>query len=80
MNGIRGFKAKIKRLEQGGIPRYRTAEESGKNRSRKKIMGKSTWFKGGGSKINMRIRSHGGKGGVEGITAEQILRQELFYL
>ena len=61
LNGIRGFETKIKRLEQRGIPRYRTADESGKNRSRKKIMGKSTWFKGGGGKhSNLGTRNSGG--------------------
>ena len=42
LSGIRGFEAKVTRREQGGIPLYRTAEESGKSRNRKKIMGKST--------------------------------------
>ena len=53
LSGIRGFEAKVKRREQGDIPLYRTAAESGKSRNRKKIIGKSTWFKksgGGGAK------------------------------
>ena len=42
LSGIRGYEGKIeKRLEQG-VPVYRTAEESGNSRSRRKIMGKST--------------------------------------
>ena len=45
LSGIRGYEGKIeKRLEQG-VPVYRTAEESGNSRSRRKIMGKSTCFK-----------------------------------
>ena len=48
ISGIRGYKAKVKRREQVGIPLYRTASESGNSRNRKKVMGRSTWFKGGG--------------------------------
>ena len=48
LSGIRGYDAKVTRREQNGIPLYRTALESGKSRNRKKLMGKSTWFKKGG--------------------------------
>ena len=46
-SGIRGYEGKIKRRLEQGVPIYRTAEESGNSRNRKKILGKSTWFKGG---------------------------------
>ena len=39
LNGIRGLEAKVTRREQGGIPLYRTAVESGKSRNRKKERG-----------------------------------------
>ena len=47
ISGIRGYEGKIQRRLEQGVPIYRTAEESGNTRSRKKIVGKSTWFKGG---------------------------------
>ena len=45
-----------------GTPLYRTAAESGNNRNRKKIMGKSTWFKGDvtKNKTNLNIGTEGG--------------------
>ena len=55
LSGIRGFEAKVKRREQGGIPLYRTAAESGKSRNRKKIIGKSTWFKKPGGGVTKTI-------------------------
>ena len=55
LSGIRGFEAKVKRREQGGIPLYRTAAESGKSRNRKKIIGKSTWFKKPGVEVTKTI-------------------------
>ena len=48
--GIRGYEAKVKKRNAENVPIYRTAEESGKTRNRKKIIGKSSWFKGGNGK------------------------------
>ena len=47
LGGIRGYEAKVRRRLEGNIPLYRTAEQSSSSRSKKKILGKSTWFKGG---------------------------------
>ena len=64
------YEAKVKKRREEGVPMYRTAEESGKTRNSKKIMGRSSWFKGGNGKkttqkwnknINSRNNS-GGKG------------------
>ena len=60
LSGIRGYESKVKRREQSGTPLYRTAVESGNSRNRKKIMGKSTWFKGGGGKISNTGTPSGG--------------------
>ena len=48
LSGIRGYEAKVKRREDKMAPLYRTAEESGVTRTKKKLLCKSTWFKGGG--------------------------------
>ena len=37
--GIRGYEAKVKRRNAENVPIYRTAEESGKTRNKKKIIG-----------------------------------------
>ena len=47
---MRVYETKMKRRTEQGIPIYRTSEESGSSRSRKKILGKTTWFKGGNKK------------------------------
>ena len=43
--GIRGFERKIERRKKEGKPLYRTAKESGESRRRKKLVGKSSWFR-----------------------------------
>ena len=48
LSGIRGYEAKVKRREDEMAPLYRTADESGVTRAKKKLLGKSTWFKSGG--------------------------------
>ena len=60
ISGIRGYEAKVKRREQVGIPLYRTASESGNSRNRKKVMGKSTWFKGNGGGKNKNTGTFNG--------------------
>ena len=47
LSGLRGYEARVKRRREGGIPLYRTSEDSGATRAKKKLLGKSTWFKGG---------------------------------
>ena len=47
LSGVRGYEGKVRRRELEMTPLYRTSEESGSSRARKKILGKSTWFKGG---------------------------------
>ena len=47
LSGLRGYEAKVKRRMEGGIPLYRTSEDSGATRAKKRLLGKSTWFKGG---------------------------------
>ena len=61
LGGIRGFESKVKRRELEGIPLYRTSEESGENRRRKKLVGKSSWFKGRGNKTNIGSKPTGRK-------------------
>ena len=46
--GARGYEAKVKRREDEMAPLYRTVDESGVTRAKKKLFGKSTWFKGEG--------------------------------
>ena len=60
LGGVRGFENKKKRCKQEKRPLYRTAQESGAGRRRKKLVGKTSWFKG--SKGNqMGDRTLGGK-------------------
>ena len=53
LGGIRGYEAKVLRRKVGNTPLYRTAEESGASRTKKKILGKSTWFKGGKGAVQL---------------------------
>ena len=45
MNGAKGYLNKVKRRTQYGGKLHRTAEESSSGRWKKKLLGKSTWFK-----------------------------------
>ena len=47
LSGLRGYEARVRRRTEEGLPLYRTSEDSGATRAKKKILGKSTWFKGG---------------------------------
>ena len=47
LSGLRGYEAKMKKRIEDGLPLYRTSEVSGATRTKKKLLGKSTWFKGG---------------------------------
>ena len=43
--GIKGYERKVARCLVEGRPLYRTARQSGASRARKKILGKSEWFR-----------------------------------
>ena len=49
IRGIKGYEAKLKRCKGARI--HRTASESGGSRTRKKLIGKSSWFKGGKKRL-----------------------------
>ena len=53
--GIRGFERKIERRKKEGKPLYRTAKESGESRRRKKLVGKSSWFRDQKKEGNNRL-------------------------
>ena len=72
LSGIRGYEGKIKRRLEQGVPIYRTAEESGNSRNRKKILGKSTWLKGG----KKNPRWNGATGPLSGPRKSQKLEGE----
>ena len=61
LSGLKGYEGKIQRRKLEMAPLYRTSEESGPSRTRKKLLGKSTWFKGsnGGGKKNDKINGGG---------------------
>ena len=61
LSGLKGYEGKVQRRKLEMAPLYRTSEDSGKSRARKKLLGKSTWFKGNanGGKGNTNLR--GGK-------------------
>ena len=66
LGGIRGFESKRRKCIKENKPLYRTAKESGAGRLKKKLLGKSSWFrgsKGGGAKKSTLVR--GGKGEKE---------------
>ena len=63
-NGAKGYLAKVTRLrEQGGRRIYRTAEESSKGRARKKLLGKTAWYKDRSSKkkVGEQLTTLGGR-------------------
>ena len=43
---MKGYVRKVKRRKAEGTRLHRTAEESAGNRNRKKLLGKSTWYRG----------------------------------
>ena len=45
-NGIKGYMSKVRRRKMTGSRIHRTAQESSQGRSRKKLLGKSSWFRG----------------------------------
>ena len=45
-NGMKGYLAKVRRRRKMGSRLHRTAMESAKDRMRKKLVGKSTWYRG----------------------------------
>ena len=45
MNGVKGYLAKVKRRKMNGRKLHRTAEESNQDRWKKKLLGKSAWYK-----------------------------------
>ena len=49
LSGLRGYERKVQRRKFEMTPLYRTSEDSVKSRARKKLLGKSTWFKGNSS-------------------------------
>ena len=62
-NGIKGYQAKVKRRKSQGMGRiHRTAEESSKDRVRRKLLGKSTWYKGKKKDDREQLET-GGNGG-----------------
>ena len=63
LNGMKGYQTKsVRRMKEGGRI-HRTAQESSKGRWKKKLIGKSTWFKG--SKNDNGGRVDNMKGGAE---------------
>ena len=62
LSGLRGYEAKVRRRTDEGVPLYRTSEDSGTSRAKKKILGKSTWFKGGIKKRGPQVQKRGKTG------------------
>ena len=59
INGILGYERRVKESElPGGRKLHRTAEESSGGRSRKKLLGKTEWFKN-----RRRVNNHEGEEG-----------------
>ena len=58
-NGIKGYVRKCKRRKEEGLRLHRTAEESAGNRSRKRLLGKSSWFKGRSSNNKEEVMEPG---------------------
>ena len=73
LSGVRGYEAKVKRREAEGILLYRTSEESIGSRDKKKLLGKSTWFKGGGKRTCSSVPG-GVKRGVKRKRMEEVSR------
>ena len=46
MSGIRGYRNKIERRKREGQPLYRHAKKTLASRVKKKLLGKTRWFKG----------------------------------
>ena len=61
LSGLRGYEAKVRRRTDEGVPLYRTSKDSGTSRAKKKILGKSTWFKGG-TKKGPKVQKRGNTG------------------
>ena len=59
MAGIRGYEGKIERRKKEGKPLYRTAKESGETRRRKKLVGKTSWFRDRKKEGNTEKREKG---------------------
>ena len=85
LSGIRGYEGKIQRRKLEMAPLYRTSEDSGASRAKKKILGKSTWFKGkksGGKRTHTDLTRGGelgsGKGRKMGNTGPLETRTVLF--
>ena len=66
-NGIKGYIAKVKRRKKLGTRIHRTARESAKDRARKKLIGKSSWYKGNKDKVveeEELTKKHGASNGA----------------
>ena len=62
MNGAKGYLAKVRRRKANGERLHRTAWESNGARMKKKLLGKSTWFRDKGKK-ELENTTHSMKGG-----------------
>ena len=47
LSGLRGYEAKVRRRTDEGVPLYRTSEDSGTTRAKKKILGSQPGSRGG---------------------------------
>ena len=73
LSGLRGYEAKVRRRTDEGVPLYRTSEDSGTSRAKKKILGQSTWFKGR-TKRGPKVQKRGKTGVKRGHSEDQDLR------
>ena len=64
--GIKGYYAKVRRSRQSGRRIHYTAEESRKTRTRKKLLGKTSWYKRRRGVNDKEAARRGVKPGVEG--------------
>ena len=70
VNGIKGFEGRKLRCQREGRPLYRKAVQSQGARMRKKLLAKTSWYKGAGNKkveykSNGRRNTNGGTGGED---------------
>ena len=66
MAGIKGYERKVQRCIKEGRQLYRTAKDSRSSRARKKIMGKSEWFRTKKNKELEEEKAVTGKGSWRG--------------